>query len=76
VPEGKVEDDVIVSTVGAVDAMLMDEATDLVCAGLLLSLTVAVKVNVPLAVGVPEITPLLAVSVRPFGRLPEVIDQA
>jgi hypothetical protein len=48
--------------------------TDLVCTGLLLSLTVAVKLNVPLAVGVPEIIPLLPASVSPVGKLPEVID--
>jgi hypothetical protein len=56
--------------------MVMVRDTDLVCTGLLLSLTFAVKVNVPLAVGVPEITPLPADSVNPAGRLPELIDQA
>ena len=54
---------------------VIDRATDLVCTGLLLSLTVIVNVDVPLAAGVPEITPWLAVSVNPAGKLPEVIDQ-
>jgi hypothetical protein len=38
-----------------------------------LSLTLTVKVDVPLAVGFPEITPP-ELSVNPAGRLPEVID--
>jgi hypothetical protein len=71
VTEGKVED-VIVSSVGAT-TIVADADTD--CAGLLLSLTVAVKVEAPLAVGVPEITPVDDAKVRPAGRLPEEIDQ-
>jgi hypothetical protein len=55
--------------------MVIVRDTDLVSTGLLLSLTVAVKVNVPPAVGFPEITPLLADSANPAGRLPEVTDQ-
>jgi hypothetical protein len=55
--------------------MVMVRDTDLVWTGLLLSRTAAVKVNVPLAVGVPEITPLLADKANPAGRLPELIDQ-
>jgi hypothetical protein len=49
-------------------------ADDVVCIGLLLSLTVTVKVNFPLAVGVPEIIPLLPASFSPVGKLPEVMD--
>jgi hypothetical protein len=60
--------------VSCVDAIVIDSGTDLVWAGLLLSVTVAVKANVPLAVGVPEITPFPAVRVRPAGRLPLVTD--
>jgi ABC-type thiamin/hydroxymethylpyrimidine transport system permease subunit len=71
VPEASV-DEVIVS---CVDPMVIDVATDLVCAGLLLSLTVTVKLELPFAVGVPEITPLPAASVSPVGRLPAVTDQ-
>jgi hypothetical protein len=47
---------------------------DLDCAGLSASVTVAVKLDVPLVVGVPEITPLLGARLSPAGRLPEVID--
>jgi hypothetical protein len=39
-----------------------------------LSLTVAVKLYVPLVVGVPEMMPVVAARVTPAGRLP-VIDQ-
>lgn len=39
------------------------------------SWTFTVKVDVPAAVGVPEIAPLLALSDRPFGRLPVVMLQ-
>jgi hypothetical protein len=45
-----------------------------VCAGEAESDTVTANVDVPLALGVPEITPV-AESVSPAGRLPEVIDQ-
>jgi hypothetical protein len=41
-----------------------------VCWGDPLSATVTVKVDVPLDVGVPEMTPALE-SVRPAGRLPD-----
>jgi hypothetical protein len=39
-----------------------------------LSVTVTLKVEVPLAVGVPEITPALE-SVSPAGKLPGAMDQ-
>ena len=39
-----------------------------------MSVTVAVKLDVPLEVGVPAITPVVAESVKPAGRLPDVID--
>ncbi|XWK67920.1 hypothetical protein RBB80_31800 [Tunturiibacter gelidiferens] len=39
------------------------------------SLTATVMEKLPLAVGVPEIMPVLAEMVRPAGRLPEEIDQ-
>jgi hypothetical protein len=54
--------------------MVMDVPTDFVLAGLLLSLTAAVKANLPLAVGVPEITALLPDSSNPGGSPSEVID--
>jgi len=50
-------------------------ASDWVWAGLWLSLTVAVKFAVPLAVGVPEITPVEEFRVNPAGRPPDVTDQ-
>jgi hypothetical protein len=40
-----------------------------------LSVTVAVKAEVPIAVGLPEIVPEVAARVRPAGSLPELIDQ-
>ena len=39
------------------------------------SVTLTVKLLVPVAVGVPEITPVLAVSDKPAGNDPELIDQ-
>jgi hypothetical protein len=47
---------------------------DLDCAGLSASVTVAVKLDVPLVVGVPEITPVTLARLNPAGRLPEPID--
>jgi hypothetical protein len=49
-------------------------AADFVWTGLLLSLTLAVKVDIPLTVGVPEIVPVVDARVSPAGRLPDVID--
>ena len=40
-----------------------------------MSVTVAVKLDVPVAVGVPEITPVVAARLTPVGRLPEEMDQ-
>jgi hypothetical protein len=57
-----------------VAVMTTVRAADAVCAGLLLSVTVAVKDEVPLADGTPEMVPVDEVSVSPAGRLPEVID--
>ena len=53
----------------------IEVATDSVCAGLPLSLTIAVKLDVPVVTGAPEIVPVVAASVNPEGRLPEEIDQ-
>jgi hypothetical protein len=39
------------------------------------SVTFAVKLNDPVVVGVPEIVPLAAASVRPAGKAPEVMFQ-
>lgn len=77
VPAARVEE-VIVSGGTAGAATASDIATEVACAGLPLSLTVAVKLDVagnlaiPLPDGVPEISPPDD-SVMPAGRLPEVI---
>jgi hypothetical protein len=55
--------------------MTSETDVDVVCVGLEESETVAVKLKVPLAVGVPEIRPVLAARLRPAGRLPALIDQ-
>jgi len=62
---------VIVREAGATTSEIV---ADVFWAGLAESATLAVKLNVPAAVGVPEIRPVVAM-VRPAGRLPEVIDQ-
>ena len=61
--------------VSAGPATVSDRVVDFVCTGLLLSVTLTVKVNAPLAVGVPDITPSEAARPKPAGKLPEVIDQ-
>ena len=71
VPESRVEE-VIVRETGATT---IEVVADFFCTGLPLSVTVAVKLDIPVAVGVPEIAPVVADRVRPAGRLPEVTDQ-
>jgi hypothetical protein len=70
VPEGRLEV-VIARPVGETT---IDNVTDFVCAGLSESATDAVKLAVPLAVGVPEIRPVDVFRLRPAGRLPETKD--
>jgi hypothetical protein len=70
VPGSRAEE-VIVNALGTITSVI---AADLICAGLPLSLTVAVKLDVPIVVGIPEIMPLVGVRLNPAGRLPEVID--
>lgn len=60
---------------GVAAATIIEVAAEVLCTGEPLSLTVAVKLKVPLVVGVPEIMPVVAASVSPAGRLPELIDQ-
>jgi hypothetical protein len=60
--------DVIVRVAGAA-LTAIDSCADAVCAGDALSVTVTVKVDVPVVVGVPEITPAFVI-VNPAGRLP------
>ena len=45
------------------------------CGGLLESVTWAVKLKFPVAVGVPEIAPVPGASVNPGGKEPLAIDQ-
>lgn len=66
----------IVNVVGAGAAMTRESLTDCVCAGLPASVIVTVKLLVPVAVGVPEIRPVVVPRVRPAERLPELMDQA
>ena len=58
-----------------VGAMTSERVTDLVWAGEPASVTAAVKVAVPLAVGVPEIRPFDVFMLSPAGRFPETNDQ-
>ena len=46
-----------------------------VCGVVTESFTVTAIGKLPLAVGVPEITPVFAARLRPAGRFPEVMDQ-
>lgn len=66
--------DVAVTIESGRGATTIATVADTFCAGLPLSLTVSVNVEVPLAVGVPEIRPPVE-SVSPAGRLPDVTDQ-
>jgi hypothetical protein len=73
VPPGREAETVNAGGAGAATAM--ERATDLVCAGLPLSATATVKLAVPVAVGVPEIKPVVGEMLSPAGRLPEARDQ-
>lgn len=55
--------------------MISERVTDFDWVGEPASATAAVKVAVPLAVGVPEIRPVDVFRLRPAGRLPETKDQ-
>jgi hypothetical protein len=71
VPESSV-DVVIVSAVGA--TMIELEAVA-VCTGFPESVTVSEKLEVAIAVGVPEMTPVAGVIERPAGSWPDETDQ-
>ncbi len=66
---------VVPGPVGVAAATAIEVAVDLAWVGSPLSVTVAVKLEVPTAVGKPEIVPVVAARVRPAGSLPELIDQ-
>ena len=55
--------------------MTIESVADLVWAGLPESVTVAVNLLVPIAVGLPEISPVVVPRLSPAGRLPAVMDQ-
>lgn len=67
VPELSAEE-VIASALGETT---IEVAADAVCTGLSESVTVTVKLAVPLDVGVPEITPVDAAIERPLGNWPD-----
>lgn len=52
-------------------ASTIDALTEVLCAGLPLSVTVAVKLEVPLAAGVPAMVPFEPIA-KPAGKLPAV----
>jgi hypothetical protein len=72
VPDGSVVE-VIARVTGA---MTIEKDVDMVCAGFPASATLAVKLNVPVDVGVPAMIPVVVLKLRPFGRAPEVMVQA
>src|SRR5690349_20526694 len=54
----------------------MEMLSDLVAAFPFASATRTVKVRVPVAFGVPEMAPVVALRVRPLGGVPDAMDQA
>jgi hypothetical protein len=70
IPFGR--DDVVMETGGAAAFTVMLRAA--VAVWLAASWTLAVKVLVPEPVGVPVIAPVLALRIKPAGRVPERID--
>ena len=70
-PEGK-----LAVVITRACAMTSVRVMDLACAGLDESTTLKVKLVLPLAVGVPEMVPVLVARLRPAGRVPLVTDQA
>jgi hypothetical protein len=74
VPTLPLGSDVVVIDSVALIVMLRFAVAD--CAGELESVTLAVKLNVPDCVGVPETCPVLAFRLSPFGSLPALIENA
>jgi hypothetical protein len=62
---------VVIANGGTTVVIVIDSALEADCCGLPASVTVIVKLNVPAAVGVPEIAPVDALIVTPSGKLPE-----
>jgi hypothetical protein len=65
----------VVFTTSFCGAITIEVVTEAVLAGLSLSVTITLDEKVPLVVGVPEITPVLADKLNPSGKLPELIVQ-
>jgi hypothetical protein len=71
VPEDKAE----VAIARDEGATTIERLADLVCAGFVESAKVTVKLEVPLAVGMPSMRPVAGTRASPAGRLPAVMDQ-
>jgi hypothetical protein len=56
------------------EATAIEIVAELVCLGFPESTTVAVKLNVPLAIGMPEIAPVDDTRETPAGNCPDIID--
>src|SRR3974390_1811536 len=65
----------VLAQIVTVEGTVMLRDLLVVCTGVPASFTRAVKANVPVAVGVPAIAPLLEFSVRPGGSAPLAMDQ-
>ena len=65
----------MLSGAGAPEAILIESDLEALCCGDPESRAEAVKVLLPEAVGVPEIAPVEALSVKPDGKDPDVIVQ-
>jgi hypothetical protein len=66
---------VICTGVTATATVMLNDFVAVCAVGAVESVTLAVKVNVPAAVGVPVIVPLAAAIVRPAGNVPELMLQ-
>jgi hypothetical protein len=65
----------VIVSCGAAAATVKEMLAVAVCCTALESLTITEIGKLPLAVGVPETTPVLALRLSPAGRVPDVIDQ-
>jgi hypothetical protein len=59
---------VVIDSVGVAAATVSDSTFEAVCCGLLLSVTVTVKLNVPATVGVPKTAPEEELIPMPLGK--------
>jgi hypothetical protein len=61
---------VMLTGIAAAATAMLSDCVAVSAAGVLESVTMAVKLNDPVVVGVPEIVPLAVASVRPAGSVP------